>query len=57
VLCHDSPFPSRSSRISGIPEAHILVNIADRPVRFVVEGGRVMPEPGAEDDWLAEATR
>jgi phenylpyruvate tautomerase PptA (4-oxalocrotonate tautomerase family) len=47
---------SRSSRIAGIPEARIRVNIADRPARFVVEGGRVMPEPGAEDDWLAETT-
>jgi phenylpyruvate tautomerase PptA (4-oxalocrotonate tautomerase family) len=48
---------SNGSRIAGIPEARILVNIADRPARFVVEGGWVMPEPGAEDDWLAEATR
>jgi phenylpyruvate tautomerase PptA (4-oxalocrotonate tautomerase family) len=45
-----------SSRIAGIPEARILVSIHDRPARFVVEGGRVMPEPGAEDDWLAAAT-
>jgi phenylpyruvate tautomerase PptA (4-oxalocrotonate tautomerase family) len=47
---------SNSSRIAGIPEARILVNIADRPARFAVEGGRVLPEPGAEDDWLARAT-
>ena len=47
---------SSSSRIADIPQARILVNIADRPARFVVEGGRVMPEPGAEDAWLAEAT-
>jgi phenylpyruvate tautomerase PptA (4-oxalocrotonate tautomerase family) len=47
---------SSSSRIAGIPEERILVNIADRPARFVVEGGRVMPEPGAEDDWLEGAT-
>jgi phenylpyruvate tautomerase PptA (4-oxalocrotonate tautomerase family) len=45
-----------SSRIAGIPEARILVSIADRPARFAVEGGRVLPEPGAEDDWLAQAT-
>jgi phenylpyruvate tautomerase PptA (4-oxalocrotonate tautomerase family) len=48
---------SSSSRIAGIPQDRILVNIADGPAQFVVEGGRVMPEPGAEDDWLAEATR
>ena len=47
---------SRSSRIASIPEARIRVNIADRPARFVVEDGRIMPEPGAEDDWLAGAT-
>jgi phenylpyruvate tautomerase PptA (4-oxalocrotonate tautomerase family) len=47
---------SSSSRIAGIPPARILVNIADRPARFAVEDGRVMPEPGAEDDWLAGAT-
>jgi phenylpyruvate tautomerase PptA (4-oxalocrotonate tautomerase family) len=47
---------SSSSRIAGIPEARILVSIADRPARFAVEGGRVLPEPGAEDDWLAQAT-
>ena len=46
---------SSSSRIAGIPQARILVNIADRPARFAVEDGRVMPEPGAEDDWLAGA--
>jgi phenylpyruvate tautomerase PptA (4-oxalocrotonate tautomerase family) len=46
---------SSSSRIAGIPPARILVNIADRPARFAVEDGRVMPEPGAEDDWLAGA--
>jgi phenylpyruvate tautomerase PptA (4-oxalocrotonate tautomerase family) len=45
-----------SSRIAGIPESRILVSIADRPARFAVEGGRVLPEPGAEDDWLAQAT-
>jgi phenylpyruvate tautomerase PptA (4-oxalocrotonate tautomerase family) len=47
---------SGSSRVAGIPQDRILVNIADRPARFVVEGGRVMPEPGAENDWLADAT-
>jgi phenylpyruvate tautomerase PptA (4-oxalocrotonate tautomerase family) len=46
---------SSSSRITGIPEERILVNITDRPARFAVEGGRVMPEPGAEDDWLEGA--
>jgi hypothetical protein len=29
---------------------------AETPARFVVEGGRIMPEPGAENDWLAGTT-
>ena len=45
---------SSSSRIAGIPEARILVIIEESPARFAVEGGRVLPEPGAEDDWLDE---
>ncbi|MCW2687009.1 MAG: uncharacterized protein JWR37_1899 [Mycobacterium sp.] len=44
-----------SSRIAGIPEARILVSIQEFQARFAVEYGRVLPEPGAEDDWLAEA--
>jgi phenylpyruvate tautomerase PptA (4-oxalocrotonate tautomerase family) len=46
---------SSSSRIAGIPEMRILVSIQDRPARFAVEYGRVLPEPGDEDAWLAEA--
>jgi phenylpyruvate tautomerase PptA (4-oxalocrotonate tautomerase family) len=42
------------SRVTGIPEARIVVTILDNPARFSVEYGRVLPEPGAEDDWLAE---
>jgi phenylpyruvate tautomerase PptA (4-oxalocrotonate tautomerase family) len=44
-----------SSRLTGIPEAHILVIIEDTPARFAVEGGRILPEPGTEDDWMNEA--
>ena len=43
------------SRVTGIPEARILVGIQDIPARFWVEYGRVLPEPGTEDDWLDEA--
>jgi phenylpyruvate tautomerase PptA (4-oxalocrotonate tautomerase family) len=46
---------SSISRVIGIPEAHILVSIGDRPARFGVEGGRVLPEPGAEAEWLDQA--
>lgn len=41
-----------SSRITDIPEARILVIIEESPARFSVEGGRALPEPGAEGDWL-----
>jgi phenylpyruvate tautomerase PptA (4-oxalocrotonate tautomerase family) len=43
---------SGSSRVTGIPEARIVVGIQDIPAKFAVEGGRVLPEPGAEDAWL-----
>lgn len=43
-----------SSEVTGVPESRILVIITDSPARFAVEGGRVLPEPGDEDDWLNE---
>ena len=46
---------SSSSRIAGIPDARVNVSIMDIPARFIVEGGRVLPEPGAEDAWLKAA--
>jgi phenylpyruvate tautomerase PptA (4-oxalocrotonate tautomerase family) len=46
---------SSSSGITGIPDARINVSIVDIPARFIVEGGRVLPEPGAEDAWLEAA--
>jgi phenylpyruvate tautomerase PptA (4-oxalocrotonate tautomerase family) len=44
-----------SSRITGIPEARILVSLQEFQARFAVEDGRALPEPDAEDDWLAES--
>ena len=44
-----------SSRIAGIPEARILVSLQEFQARFAVEYGRALPEPDAEDDWLAES--
>ncbi|MER5786923.1 tautomerase family protein [Streptomyces sp. NPDC001980] len=43
-----------TSEVTGVPESRILVIITDSPARFAVEGGRVLPEPGDEDDWLNE---
>jgi phenylpyruvate tautomerase PptA (4-oxalocrotonate tautomerase family) len=31
----------------------VLVVIQPSPARFAVEGGRVLPEPGQENEWLA----
>jgi phenylpyruvate tautomerase PptA (4-oxalocrotonate tautomerase family) len=44
-----------SSRIAGIPQARILVSLQEFQARFAVEYGRALPEPDAEDDWLAES--
>jgi phenylpyruvate tautomerase PptA (4-oxalocrotonate tautomerase family) len=43
---------SSTSRIASIPQARINVSIMEISARFAVEGGRVLPEPGAEDAWL-----
>jgi phenylpyruvate tautomerase PptA (4-oxalocrotonate tautomerase family) len=46
---------SAGSRISGVDERHVMVVIQDSPARSAVEGGRVLPEPGQEKEWLRQA--
>jgi hypothetical protein len=41
------------SRIADVPAARVLMVIQNSPARFAVEGGRVLPEPGQEQAWLA----
>ena len=41
------------TRITAIPAERVLVVIQSSPARFAVEGGRVLPEPGHEQAWLA----
>ncbi|HWX99330.1 MAG TPA: tautomerase family protein [Mycobacterium sp.] len=41
------------SRICDIDAERVLVVIQPSPARFAVEGGRVLPEPGHEQSWLA----
>jgi phenylpyruvate tautomerase PptA (4-oxalocrotonate tautomerase family) len=41
------------SRICGIDEKRVLVVMESSPARFAVEGGRVLPEPGQEQSWIA----
>ena len=43
-----------ATRVTGIPAQRVLVLIWNSPARFAVEGGRVLPEPGEEQAWLAE---
>lgn len=47
---------SAASRISGVDERHVMVVIQDGPARSAVEGGRVLPEPGQEEEWLRQTT-
>ncbi|WBB59696.1 tautomerase family protein [Streptomyces sp. WMMC500] len=39
-------------RISGMDESQTMVVLQDGPARSAVEGGRVLPEPGEEEEWL-----
>ncbi|MDT5284450.1 MAG: hypothetical protein QOJ20_5645 [Mycobacterium sp.] len=41
------------SRICDIDAERVLVVMQSSPARFAVEGGRVLPEPGHEQGWLA----
>jgi phenylpyruvate tautomerase PptA (4-oxalocrotonate tautomerase family) len=41
------------ARVTGRSEKDIVVGVTDSPAKFAVEGGRVLPEPGAERDWLS----
>ncbi|GAA3783202.1 MULTISPECIES: tautomerase family protein [Streptomyces] len=44
---------SAAARIAGVAEDHVMVVLQDGPARSAVEGGRVLPEPGQEKEWLA----
>ncbi|MGQ4601056.1 tautomerase family protein [Nocardia sp. R6R-6] len=46
-----------AAEISGVDQEHVLVVIQDSPARSAVEGGRVLPEPGAETQWLDKKGR
>ena len=41
------------TRIAGVPAERVTVVIQPGPARFAVEFGRVLPEPGHEDAWIA----
>ena len=41
------------TRITTVPAERVLVVIQSSPAHFAVEGGRVLPETGQEQTWLA----
>jgi phenylpyruvate tautomerase PptA (4-oxalocrotonate tautomerase family) len=43
-----------TTRIGGVPADRVLVVFQSSPARFAVEGGRVLPEPGQEQAWIAQ---
>ncbi|HEY0981749.1 MULTISPECIES: tautomerase family protein [unclassified Schlesneria] len=42
-----------ATRVTGFPASRILVVIQNSPARFAIEGGRTLPEPGHEHEWIA----
>ncbi|MGX1548110.1 tautomerase family protein [Streptomyces adustus] len=44
---------SALARIWGLGEDRTMVVLQDGPARSAVEGGRVLPEPGEEKEWLS----
>lgn len=41
------------TRITGADAERVLVLMQSSPARFAIEGGRVLPEPGQEQAWIA----
>ena len=40
-------------RITAIPAERVLFVIPSSPAHFAVEGGRILPQPGHEQSWIA----
>ncbi|MFR9752303.1 4-oxalocrotonate tautomerase [Nocardia sp. 004] len=43
---------TRIAHAAGVPPAAVEVTLMGVPASWVMEGGRIMPEPGEEQDWL-----
>jgi phenylpyruvate tautomerase PptA (4-oxalocrotonate tautomerase family) len=41
------------TRVTGVPTERVLVVFQSSPASFAVEGGRVLPELGQEQAWIA----
>ncbi|KAA0077461.1 tautomerase [Mycolicibacterium sp. P9-64] len=44
-----------ATRVTGIAADRVLVVFQSSPAHYAVEGGRVLPEPGEEQAWIAAA--
>ncbi|WP_445360250.1 4-oxalocrotonate tautomerase family protein [Microbulbifer sp. EKSA005] len=49
-----SAFVNSASQILSCPRSSCAVDLIDVPASWVIEGGAVMPEPGQEQEWLAQ---
>ncbi len=49
-----SEMRSAIASILGRAENEVLVATVEVPARWVMEGGHILPEPGEEEEWLAQ---
>ena len=42
------------SEIARVPTNMVSGRITEAPASWTMEAGRILPEPGSEEDWLAE---
>jgi phenylpyruvate tautomerase PptA (4-oxalocrotonate tautomerase family) len=42
--------------LGGAAPGDVAMRTSSTPASWILEGGRVLPEPGEEDDWLAVGT-
>ena len=50
-------FSQMWTRLTGQPEGEVLVTLIEVPSENMIEGGRIMPEPGQEQAWLDANSR
>lgn len=43
-----------ASRIARVDERRVMVVFEDSPPTYAVEGGRALPKPGEEKQWLSD---
>lgn len=41
--------------VARVPHAQIAMRTSSTPASWILEGGRVLPEPGEEEAWVAAA--